>query len=122
MDGAESRLEMPGVHAIMLLSAAPGVAEMFRTDPRVAALVNPAVYIAADVNGVIASVIERLQITELISGPVSADWTQILGETPEDAPIVVLVSDESGMAVYRVPDPRNDRELWPWMGLDVEEG
>jgi hypothetical protein len=43
---------------------------MFRTDPRVAALRNPAVYIAADVDGVIASAIERFQITELISGPV----------------------------------------------------
>jgi hypothetical protein len=113
---------MPGVHAIMLLSAAPSVAAMFRTDPRVAALLNPAVYLAADVDGVIASVIERLQITELISRPVSDDWTQILGETPEDAPIVVLVSDESGMTVYRVPDPRNDLELWPWMGLEVDEG
>jgi hypothetical protein len=79
--------------------------------PWVAGLVNPAVYIAADVDGVIASVIERLQITELISGPVSADWAQILGETREDAPIVVLVSDESGMAIYRVPDPKLPRAM-----------
>jgi hypothetical protein len=113
---------MSSVHAIMLLSAAPKVAEMFRIDPKVAALLDPAVYIAANEDGLIASVVKRLQLAELISGPVSADWTQILGETPEDAPIVVLVSDESGMAVYRVPDPRNDRELWPWMGLEVDEG
>jgi hypothetical protein len=113
---------MPDVHAIMLLSVAPRVAETFRTDPKVAAFLAPAVYIAADEDGVIASVIERLQLTELISGLDSTDWTPTLREAPEDAPIVVLVSDESGMAVYRVPDPRNDLERWPWMGLEVDEG
>jgi hypothetical protein len=113
---------MSSVHAIMLLSAAPKVAEMFRTDPKVAALLDPAVYIAADEDGLIASVVERLQLAELISGLDSAAWMPTSGESPTDAPIAVFVRDESSTTVYRVPDPRNDPELWPWMGLEDDKG
>jgi hypothetical protein len=105
----------------MLLSAAPKVAEMFRTNPRVAALLDPAVYIAADGEGVIASVVERLQLAELMSGLDSADWMPIWDESLEGAPIAVLVRDQSSTTVYRVPDPRNDPEQWPWMGLPDDE-
>jgi hypothetical protein len=112
---------MSGVHAIMLLSAAPKVEEMFRRDPRVAALLDPAVYIAADGEGVIASVVERSQLTELITGLEPIDRKPIWDESLEGAPIAVLVRDESSTTVYRVPDPRNDPEQWPWMGLPDDE-
>jgi UDP-N-acetyl-D-mannosaminuronic acid transferase (WecB/TagA/CpsF family) len=113
---------MSEVHAIMLLCAAPKVAEMFRSDPKVADLLDPAVYIAADGEGVIASVVERLQLAKLISGLDSADWMPTSRESAEAAPIAVLVRDESSVTVYRVPDPRNDPSRWPWMGLEPDEG
>ena len=112
---------MIGAHAIMLLSVAPDVAEMFRSDPKVADLLDPAVYISADEDGVLASVVERLQLTELISGLNQAELNPIWDEAPEGTAIAVLVTDENGATVYRVPDPRTDPNLWPWIGLEDEE-
>jgi hypothetical protein len=108
---------MLGVHAIMLLTVAPSVAEMFRTDPKIADLLDPAVYIAADGGGVIASVVERLELTNLISSLQPKNGMPIWDKFPVDAPIAVLVIDRSSAAVYSVPDPRSDPALWPWTGL-----
>ena len=112
---------MGGAHVIMLLIAAPKVAVMFRTDPKVADLLDPAVYIAADGDGVIASVVERLQLTEPIFGLKPAQRSPIWYKEPEDAPIAVLVVDEDGASVFRVPDPRTCPDQWPWMGLEEED-
>jgi hypothetical protein len=112
---------MSGVHAIMFLSAAPKVAGMFRTYPKVTAILDPAVYIAADGKAVIASVVERSQLTELIAGLEPIDRKPIWDESLEGAPIAVLVMDKSGATVYRVPDPRTNPEQWPWMGLPDDE-
>ena len=112
---------MIDARAIMLFSVAPDVADMFRSDPKVADLLDPAVYISADEEGVLASVVERLQLTELISGQNQAGPNPIWDEAPEGAPIAVLVKDENGATVYSVPDPRTAPDLWPWMGIEDEE-
>jgi hypothetical protein len=121
MDRVERRLEVVGVHAIMLLSIAPTVAKMFRTDLRIADLLDPAVYIAADGDGLIASVVERLELIQLISELQSSDLESIWNRSPEQAPIAVLVADKSDMVVYRVADPRAYPQQWPWMGLEDDE-
>ena len=97
------------------------VAVMFRTDPKVASLLDPAVYIAADGDGVIASVVERLQLTEPIFDLKPAQRSPIWDEEPEDAPIAVLVVDEDGASVFRVPDPRICPDQWPWTGLGDDQ-
>ena len=105
----------------MLLLAAPKVAEMFRTDPKVAELLDPAVYIGADEEGVIASIVERLKLMEPTLGMESTVRKAILENSPKGALIAVLVIDESGASAFHVPDPRSEPEQWPWMGLEDDE-
>jgi hypothetical protein len=113
---------MPGVHAILLLTAARDVAEMFHNDPKVADLLDPAVYIAADGDGVIASIVERLQLTELVAGLEPTARKPIWDESPPGASIAVLVKDDGGSEIYRVPDPRTNPDAWPWMGIEGDKG
>jgi hypothetical protein len=105
----------------MLLAVAPKVAEMFRSDPKIADLLDPAVYIAADGDGVIASFVERLELVELVPGPRSSDRKPIWAKSPEEAPIAILVKDKCDVAVYRVADPRTCPDQWPWMGLEEDD-
>ena len=105
----------------MLHLAAPKIAVMFRTDPKVASLLDPAVYIAADGDGVIASVVERLQLTEPIFDLKPAQRSPIWDREPVDAPIAVLVVDEDGASVFRAPDPRTHPDQWLWAGLGDDE-
>jgi hypothetical protein len=110
-----------GVHAIMILAVAPKVAEMFRSDPKIANLLDPAIYIAADDDGVIASVVERLELLEVVSRLRSNDLKPIWEKSPEEAPIAILVTDECDVAVYRVADPRTCPDQWPWMGIEDDD-
>src|SRR5438045_3547218 len=107
---------MSDIHAIMLLDVAPKVAEMFRTDPRVADLLDPAVLVDANEEGCVATVVERLQLTELMSGAELASGRPMQDPSPDNAPIAVLVMDENGATAYRVPDPRTHPNHWPWIG------
>jgi hypothetical protein len=105
----------------MILAVAPKVAEMFRSDPKIADLLDPAVYIAADDDGVIASVVERLELMQIVSRLRSNDLKPIWEKSPVGAPIAILVTDDCDAAVYRVADPRTCPDQWPWMGLDEAE-
>jgi hypothetical protein len=105
----------------MILAVAPMLAEMFHSDPRIADLLDPAIYIAVDDDGVIASVVERLELVELVFGMRSSDGKQVWDNSREKAPIAVLVSDNRDVAVYRVADPRTCPDQWPWMGLEDDE-
>jgi hypothetical protein len=112
---------MPSVHAIMLLDVAPKIAEKFKTDPSVAEFLDPAVLVNADEDGCVASIVERLQLTEMMSAAELTSGEPVGHESPDGAPIAVLVMDKSGATVYRVPDPRMDPQCWPWMGLEDDE-
>jgi hypothetical protein len=105
----------------MILAVAPKVADMFRTDPKIADLLDPAVYIAADDDGVIASVVERLELLKVVSELRSNALKPIWEKTSEEAPIAILVTDEGDVSVYRVADPRTCPDQWPWMGLKDDD-
>jgi hypothetical protein len=100
-------LAVRGTHAIMLLSLAPRLAAMFRIDPKIADLLDPAIYIAADGDGVIASVVERLELIDLLPGFQSRDLKPIWDKFPEEAPIAVLVTDsgDAGSTGSPIQDP-----------------
>jgi hypothetical protein len=105
----------------MILAVAPMLAEMFHSDPRIADLLDPAIYIAVDDDGVIASVVERLELFEVVSRLRSNDLKPIWEKSPEEAPIAILVTDECDVAVYRVADPRTCPDQWPWMGIEDDD-
>jgi hypothetical protein len=116
-------LETTDIHSILLMDVAPKVAEMLRTNPRVADLIDPAVYVeAADDRHVNYRVVERLQLIEALSGFESEDG-EPLGTDDQGmvAPIAVLVVNKNGMTTYAVPDPRTEPASWPWMGLEGAE-
>jgi hypothetical protein len=108
--------EMPDRHAMMLRDMAPKIAELFRNDPRVAELLDPAVILDAYEQECEARLQERLQLTVLMSGEQLLRGDPINTEPSPHAPITVLVIDKSGASAYRVPDPRTHPEGWPWMG------
>jgi hypothetical protein len=112
---------MPDVHAIILLGVAPKVAEMFRTDPHVAELLDPAIYVAADADECVVTVANGSELTKLIPDWELTHAERIDDESPRGAPIMALVMDESGVTIYRLPDPRTAPEVWPWMGLEDDE-
>ncbi len=108
---------MPDIHAVMLFDIAPKVAELFRTDPQVAELSNPAVLVEAEGVECVASVLEESELSGILSSATLEE-----GISAEDAPegdglISVLVVDGDGASHYRVPDPRVHPKQWPWMGV-----
>ncbi len=68
-----------------------------------------------------ASVVERLQLAKPILELKPAERSAIWDKQPEDALIAVLVVDEDGASVFRVPDPRTHPDQWPWTGLGADE-
>jgi hypothetical protein len=109
---------MPRSHALMLLDIAPRVAETFRNDPDVGELLEPAVFIGVAEDECAAAVVERIQLTEAMSGLEFLETIPLGDRSPESVPIAVLVMDESSATIYHVADPRTDPELWPWTGIE----
>jgi hypothetical protein len=107
---------MPDMHAVMIFDIAPTVAEMFRTDPNVAALSEPAVLVEAQGDECVASVLEQAEITEFLSSATLDEGVFILDAPQGDGLISVLVVDGDSASHYRVPDPRIQPKQWPWMG------
>jgi hypothetical protein len=107
---------MPDFHAVILFNIAPQVAEMFRTDPEVAALSDPAVLIDADGDEGVATVLERSELAEILSAATLEEGTSIQEVPDGEGLISILVVDANGASHYRVPDPRIHPDRWPWMG------
>ena len=107
---------MPDIHAVMLFDIAPRVAEMFRTDPEVAALSDPAVLVEVVGDDCVADVVERSELEEILSTATLYEGTSIQDVPHGDGLISVLVVDGDGASYYRVPDPRVHPNRWPWMG------
>jgi hypothetical protein len=113
--------DMAIAHEIMLFDMAPKIVELFRNDPRVSELFDPAVIVDAYEQECEARLHERLQLTELMSGQKLLRGDPINAAPAERAPILVLVVDKTGASTYRVPDPRTHPEEWPWMGWGADE-
>ena len=83
---------------------------MFRTDPRIADLIDPAVYIRADDEGrnVSYMVVERLQLIEVMSN-VESDEGLLFADEPreEGAPVAILVMDEESAGSLQRPRSEN---------------
>ncbi|MGP0070045.1 MAG: hypothetical protein ACLQGP_41405 [Isosphaeraceae bacterium] len=107
---------MPDVHAVMLFDLAPKVAEMFRNDPDVAAISEPAILVEVEGDSCTASILDRSELEEmLLSG--TLEEGRSIEEVPQgDGLISVLVLDGDSASHYRVPDPRLSPNQWPWMG------
>jgi hypothetical protein len=112
---------MASPHSLMLLDIAPQVAETFRTDPDVAKLLDPAVFVGVDEDECAAAVVERIQLTAVMSGVDLIEANPIGDKAPERLPIAVLVMDKTRATMYRVADPRTDPELWPWKGIEDDK-
>jgi hypothetical protein len=114
---------MPDIYTIMLLDVAPKVAERFRADPKVAELVQPAVWIDANEEGCAAVIIERLEVIEALAPYESTNGRGVADPASEEAPITVVVvhhtGNPPGAQTFNVPDPRKHPDRWPWMG-DVD--
>jgi hypothetical protein len=109
---------MSTVHGIILQSVAPGVAEEFRTDPRVAALIEPAVWIDANEEMCVAQIIERLEALAALSPFELVEGPGVAAPGREDRPILIVVVNHAGnppdAQTYYVPDPRKEPTSWPW--------
>ena len=118
-------LGMPDLHATSLLKVAPEIAERFRTDPKLAAFLDPAVHVEVDNEGhVTHKFVERLQLIKVMSNMESTDGRQFTNESPEGLPIAVFVidKDKSSATLFRAPDPRTAPKVWPWTGRENDEG
>lgn len=116
---------MSEVHRFVLLQAAREVAELFGSDPGVAALIDPAVWIDANEDGYAATIIERLEVVDALSGFPLAEGPGVAQRPPDDSPITVVVVHHFGSPpsarIYNVPDPRKEPGSWPWTGPDDDE-
>src|SRR5580692_8471940 len=107
---------MPDIHAVMLFDMAPKIAETFRNDPTVAALRDPAVLVEVIGEESVASIVERSELEEILSGASLEEGTSLQHIPGGDGLISALVVDGDGASHYRVPDPRLHPNRWPWMG------
>jgi hypothetical protein len=105
----------------MLLDMAPKIAELFRNNPRVDELLDPAVVVDAYDQECDVRLHERLELTVLMSDEQLLRGDPINTEPSQHASITVLVIDKSGTSAYRVPDPRAHPEEWPWTGWEPDE-
>jgi hypothetical protein len=113
--------EVPNAHALMLVDMAPTIVELFRNDPRVAELLDPAVILDAYDQECEARIHERVELAEAMSGAELLHGDPVNAEPRAHAPITVLVIDKIGASTYRVPDPRTHPEEWPWLGWGADE-
>jgi hypothetical protein len=104
------------VTRIMLADVGPKVAHALRTDPKVAELIEPAVLISANEEGGVASVVERLQVVEMLAGKEPTAGPPVTAPSPEDRPILAALLYKGQVACWRLPDPRISPESWPWTG------
>ncbi len=107
---------MPDIHAVMIFDIAPEVAEMFRTDPKIAGLLEPAVLVEVNGDECVASVVERSELAEILSAATLDEGTSFQDVPHGDGLMSVLVVDDKSASHYRVPDPRIHPNRWPWMG------
>jgi hypothetical protein len=78
---------MSRVRTILLLDVAPRIAEIFRTNSKIAYFIDPVVYVeAADEGYVTHRIIERLQLIAAMSGTQSDDRHWLADESRVGAP------------------------------------
>jgi hypothetical protein len=117
-------LGMPDLHTTSLLKVAPEIAARFRSDPKLAAFLDPAVHVEVDDEGYVThKFVERLQLIKVMSNMESTDGRQFTNESPEGLPIAVFVidKDKSSATLFRAPDPRTAPNVWPWTGREDDE-
>jgi hypothetical protein len=105
--------EMASEHTIMLLDIASRVAEKLRTDASIANFLDPAVCIAAYDDGCDATLIERLEVTQIMS-EIRTNEAEPVQATSVGPTVAVLIADKSGATLFMLPDPRFYPGLWPW--------
>jgi hypothetical protein len=113
-------IQMSTDHTIILLDVATRVAERVCTDPLVAALLEPAVCIAADDEGCNATFVERLEVIGLMN-EFHTKQGESVAQTSVGPTFAVLIADKSGATIYTLPDPRIYPQLWPWMQTENDE-
>jgi hypothetical protein len=104
---------MGSEHTVMLLDIASRVANKLRTDPRIANFLDPAVCVAAYVDGCEATLIERLEVMQITS-EICTTQAEPMQATSVGATVAVLIADKSGATLFMLPDPRFYPGLWPW--------
>jgi hypothetical protein len=113
-------MTMASVHGIMLENVAPKIADQFRTDPKVATLIEPAVWINAIEEGCAAVIIERLEAIEAMSKCEPAEGPGVATPPPPGHPILAVVVDRRAVGTeartFYVADPRLHPDEWPWTG------
>ena len=92
---SESSFECHDFMRLCFEISAPLVAEAFRTDPEVAELLDPAVFVGADEEDCAAAVVERIQLAEVMSGVQITEEESAQEDSLEGAPIAVLVMDRT---------------------------
>jgi hypothetical protein len=107
-------------HKCMLLDVATRVAERLRSDPRVTNFLDPAICIAAYDEGCDATLIERLEVIQIMS-EIPTDRATPSEATFVGPTIAVLIADKSGATFYMLPDPRRYPGLWPWTQSENSE-
>jgi hypothetical protein len=112
--------EMASEHTIMLLDIASRVAEKLRTDPRIANFLDPSVCIAAYDDGCDATLIERLEVTQIMS-EIRTNEAEPVQATSVGPTVAVLIADKSGATLFMLPDPRFYPGLWPWTHSENRE-
>jgi hypothetical protein len=105
---------MKSTHSFIILDAAPRLSTMFRTNPSVAALLEPAVYVVVRGNSYVATVVERRQCGALSRATVQTQRYPLGIRSSYASAIMVFLWDENGPTTYKVPDPRMQPDLWPW--------
>jgi hypothetical protein len=93
---------MPDLHATSLLKVAPEIAAMFRTDPVLAAFLDPAVHIEVDDEGhVTHKFVERLQLGLAASGLSMYDTLSHAWDPSFEAPALSLGRRHTNYHAFR---------------------
>ena len=99
-----------GAHGFLIRDAFPKVKEIFRSDPEIERMSEPAVHVVAtQPHGFECSPVERqaLLVTNLVSG-------EGIDKPPPADHVVILVSIGDRDVSYCVPDPRKHPTMYPW--------
>jgi hypothetical protein len=108
---------MSNDHTLTLQNVATRVAEKLRIDPRIANFIDPAVCIAAYEEGCDATLIERLELTKIMT-EIFADPAEMATPGPS---VGVLIVNKTGASIYMLPDPRVYPGRWPWTLIDDDK-